>query len=431
MTIFAENTIVMKKLLSIIILAVLCMNVRAAVVINVAAASDKEDATQRIQTAIDKAAATGGKKSVILRFSRGTYHIASPGLRIGNMKNVTLDGNGAKLVTHGDITALQIDSCSDITVKNFIVDASDPAVAELIVEARNDSNIVVRPSSTTKFRRDTDGALHWTGENRDFTDGPALLHDGIHARRIPSPIAASTGNYYSKGLIILQYSSGKTPECRAGNVFQLFCPSENPATVLINGSNGIEFENIKFHFSAGIVARYCNGIELKKITCTPEGGTDRTCAGSADFIHLTDCKGTISISECDFNGTHGAAVNIGGTQHTLPAVEVNGCTFTLVPAQALQLSACRRAEIENNTFLNIPAAAVSLSTDAAKISGNTFIDCASPVVCIEGEGDINVSNNEFFFLNHTSTPVIIEAPAATKLTADSNICNTEVKTVRQ
>lgn len=431
MTIFAENTIVMKKLFSIIFLAVLCLNVRAAVVINVAAASDKEDATKRIQTAIDKATATGGRKSVIIRFAHGTYHIASPGLRIGNMKNVTLEGNGAKLVTHGDMTALQIDSCSDITVKNFVVDASDPAVAELIVEARTDSSIVVRPSSNTRFRRDTDGVLHWTGENRDFTDGPALLHDGIHARRIASPIAASTRNYYAKGLITLQYRTGEAPECRVGNVFQLFYPSDNRATVQINRSNNIEFEDIKFHFSAGIVAAHCNDIELKKITCTPEGGTNRTCAGSTDFIRLTDCTGTLSISECDFNGTQGTAVNISGTQHTLPAVEVNGCTFTLVPAQALQLSACRRAEIENNTFLNIPAAAVSLSTDAAKISGNTFIDCASPVVCIEGEGDINVSNNEFFFLSHTSTPVIIEAPTATRLTSESNNCNTEVKTMRK
>lgn len=430
MTIFAKNICVMKKILSAIALAMLCLNVHAGLIIKLKAGSDNEDATQRIQSAIDNAA-TAKVKSVIIRFARGTYHIASPGLRIGNMKNVTLEGNGAKLVMHGDMTALQIDSCSDITVKNFVVDVSDPAVAELIVEARTDSSIVVRPSSNTRFRRDTNGVLHWTGENRDFTDGPALLHDGIHARRIASPIAASTGNYYSKGLITLQYRTGEAPECRAGNVFQLFYPADNRATVQINKSNDIEFEDIKFHFSAGIVASHCNDIELKKITCTPEGGTDRTCAGTTDFIRLTDCSGTISISECDFNSAQGAPVNISGTQHTLPSVEVTGCTFTLVPAHALQLSGCRRAEIGNNTFLNIPAAAVSLSTDAANISGNTFIDCASPVVCIEGKGDINVSGNEFFFLNHPGTPVIVEAPAATRLTSESNNCNTEVKTVRK
>ena len=75
----------MKKILSAIALAMLCLNVHAGLIIKLKAGSDNEDATQRIQSAIDNAA-TAKVKSVIIRFARGTYHIASPGLRIGRQR---------------------------------------------------------------------------------------------------------------------------------------------------------------------------------------------------------------------------------------------------------------------------------------------------------------------------------------------------------
>lgn len=425
----------MKKFLAIILLAALCVGARAGVVIKVPAASENEDAAPRINATINKATTLKNYKSMVFRFAGGTYNIGSEGLRLAKNKNITIDGNGARLLTHGTATLLAIDSCTDITVRNFVVDAAAPAVAELTVAARTDSSIVCIPSSSTRFSRDAEGTLHWNGDGSEFTDGPALLlHGGTHVLHTTSPIALSTGNFYAKGMITFQYRPGEAPECAPYDVFQLFDPSAGGAAVMISGSKGVKLENITYHFNAGIKSKRCSDIELIKISCTPEGGTDRTSAGSSDFVNLADCSGNIAIADCDFSGAGGTAVSIGGDRQAPPAVTIEGCTFTLVPDNALRLESCRSAGIANNTFLNIPGSSIALSTQWAKISGNTFIDCSSPVISIAphdaaGHTDIRVSGNEFFFLRQTGTPVIVESAVAEGVSVDNNTCNTEAKTV--
>lgn len=49
-----------------------------------------------------------------------TKHI---GLHFKGLKNVTLDGNGAKLLTHGEMTSFLLDECENITLQNFTLNA--------------------------------------------------------------------------------------------------------------------------------------------------------------------------------------------------------------------------------------------------------------------------------------------------------------------
>ena len=141
----------MRKLL--MILSVFCCFVMtgmaAPVVLDVPVPDG--DATPVLRRAIEQASSYKGR-AVLIRLQQGDYHIyrtsSSPylyyisntasaeenpdstkhiGIWLKDMKNITVDGGGARFVTHGEMTPFVIDGCENVTMKNFSLVAADPS----------------------------------------------------------------------------------------------------------------------------------------------------------------------------------------------------------------------------------------------------------------------------------------------------------------
>ena len=54
-------------------------------------------------------------------------------------------------------------------------------------------------------------------------------------------------------------------------------------------------------------------ITYRNLTFAPETGSGRTCAGFADFVQMSGCKGLILIENSRFTGAHDDPINIHGT----------------------------------------------------------------------------------------------------------------------
>ena len=102
-------------------------------------APENGDMTKKIQAAIEQARSYNGKAVVIKlqnadynlhreSSSQILYHISNTasekenpdqtkhiGLWLKDLKNVTIDGQGARFVTHGEMTSFVIDQCENIT----------------------------------------------------------------------------------------------------------------------------------------------------------------------------------------------------------------------------------------------------------------------------------------------------------------------------
>ena len=63
----------------------------------------------------------------------------------------------------------------------------------------------------------------------------------------------------------------------------------------------------------GIVGQYSENLTYEKLYCAPEWGSGRTCAGFADFVQMSGCKGKIRILDSYFEGAHDDPINIHGT----------------------------------------------------------------------------------------------------------------------
>lgn len=120
-------------------------------------APERGDMTNKIQTAIEKVKSYNGRP-VIIELQNADYHIyressshqlyhisnttseqENPnqtkhiGLCLKNLQNLTIDGKGARIITHGEITGFAIDQCKNIQLKNMTITAADPTGPELTV----------------------------------------------------------------------------------------------------------------------------------------------------------------------------------------------------------------------------------------------------------------------------------------------------------
>ena len=314
----------------------------------------KDDATQQLQQAIDEASRYENE-NVVIKLSPGVYNISrnkaskniyyisntasqkenpDPTKHIGlwfkNMKNITLDGNGATLLTHGEMTSFVLDKCKNILLKNFQLDAADPSVAEILIINRDDNTIEFEVISPSKFEV-VDGSFNFIGEGWKFGDNQkntdhiefAQIFDAQNntTYRVPSPLkhykkAVKTG----ENSVLLQFESA--PKVYPGERYQLRHGIRNEACMFINDCQDIKLSDISFYFMGnfGIVSQFSENLEFERLLCQPNPETERTNAGFADFLQFSSCKGLIQVKKSKFNGSQDDPINIHGTHLAVDSI---------------------------------------------------------------------------------------------------------------
>lgn len=297
------------------------------------------DATQILNEAVARAAEYDGKP-VTIRLAAGDYHISRSkatamlyhisntasteenpdqtkhiGILLKNMRNVTFDGNGARLITHGEMTSFVIDSCSDIRLKNFSLVSADPSVVEVMVVEKDSASVIFDITPPTDFEVNG-GQLVFKGENWTLRNGHTQIFypERNVTLRCNSPLDGSL-NVEKTGARTVRIEYESAPDVSQGEVFQIRHGIRNEVCVFINRSKDVEISDAEFNFlgNFGIVAQFSENLTYDNIRCCPEEGSGRTDAGFADFVQMSSCKGKIVIRDSHFEGAHDDPINIHGT----------------------------------------------------------------------------------------------------------------------
>lgn len=295
--------------------------------------------TQNIQNAINQAQKLKGKPVVIkleqanysLRrenSSKEVYHVSNTttcktnpnpvkhiGLWLKGMKNVTIDGGGASLVTYGKMTSFVIDQCENITLKNFSVDADDPTVVEMKVVDVGNNYLITKPHASARYEINN-GKLCWLGHDWKLEGGIAQIFDPEtnYSTRYTSPMSdLKSVDQLNDGLLRFNYD--KAPGCKQGQIYQMRDGLRDEVAGFILKSKNVMLQNVKMHFlgNFGIVGQYSENITYDRLICEPELGSGRSCAGFADFVQMSGCKGKIKIINSRFEGAQDDPINIHGT----------------------------------------------------------------------------------------------------------------------
>lgn len=257
-----------------------------------------------------------------------TKHV---GWLIKNIDNLTIDGRGAKFVTKGEITPWVIDGCKNVAMTNFSLDADDPSVAEMTVEAVTDTTITARVHPRSRYAI-VDGKLHWQGHGWDFTDGIAQIHNPAKGTtlRTGSPVAdARAVRELEPG--VLQFTYTHTPsDAAVGATYEMRHSFRTEVAGLINQSSNVTLQNINLHFlgNFGIVAQTSTNITYSNVNCRPAPESGRVNAGFADFMQVSGCRGLVKIEGCHFAGSHDDPINVHGTHLQIISADTDS-TLTL------------------------------------------------------------------------------------------------------
>lgn len=297
------------------------------------------DMTKKLQAAVEQARSYNGKAVVIElqnanynihreSSSQILYHISNTtsekenpdqtkhiGLWLKGLKNITIDGKGAHLITHGEMTSFVIDQCENITFRNLTVTAADPTVPELTVTEVGERHMTVRIHPQSRYRIN-DGKFSFIGDSWALSDGIAQSYDPEKdiTWRSWSPL---TGLRKAIELEpnLLRFVYDATPQAQPGLTYQMRDGIRDEACGLIQYSKNVTLENLHLAFlgNFGIVGQMSENITYRNMTFEPEAGSGRTCAGFADFVQMSGCKGKITVENSRFSGAHDDPINIHGT----------------------------------------------------------------------------------------------------------------------
>lgn len=331
------------KILSIVFFTLL--NCHAEKIINIP--SFEGDATERLQNFIDSASSFKGEPVTIKlspavydisrKFaSQNIYHVSNTtsfdenplpvkhiGLWLKELENIVLDGNGATLLTHGELTTFVIDNCKNITLKNFKVTAADPSVTEIRILDKDSAGISFEVISPSEFVVDK-GLFYFKGEDWIFGDGGKLTNLPQYAQVFyPDKNITLRCDYPLKDYNHVAKIEERTvrmnfdnvPQVNPGEIYQLRHGIRNEVCGFINLSKNILLENIDFNFMGnfGIVSQFSENLTYDSLRCSPSLESRRSNAGFADFVQMSGCKGKITIKNSFFEGSHDDPINIHGT----------------------------------------------------------------------------------------------------------------------
>ena len=303
------------------------------------------DMTGKLQEAIDRVAGYRGEP-VVIELQNTDYHISrkqasrhlyyasnttsetenpnpvkSIGLWLKKMKNVTIDGKGARLVTHGEMTTFVIDSCQNMVFRNFTVTSADPSVPEMKVLEVGDNWMTVRIHHQS-FYQIKNGNFRFVGEGWELSEGIAQIYDAEKdiTWRSWSPLSGlKYASEIEPGVVRLQYE--QRPLAEPGMIFQMRDGIRNEVCGLIQYSKDITLENLHFAFlgNFSVLGQMSENLTYRYLSLEPEPGSGRTCAGFADFIHFSGCKGKITVENSRFVGAHDDPINVHGTHLAVTA----------------------------------------------------------------------------------------------------------------
>lgn len=269
---------------------------------------DAKDDTGAIQEAID---ACSGQQGTRLIFEKGVYDIGvkereedrrgETSLMVEGKNGLTIEGNGAELIGHENVSLMQFQRCSGITIKDLSVDWDPlPFTAGHII-ARGDDYIDVEVNPQHEARA---GLLV----------GAILDYD------------PEKGHLAYRGIDEYQNEFYRKTEVVGPGIVRMYMKARFPRTDYIvarnetYGSNGftffhsadIEFRDVNIYCvpGMGIRATDCENITFMRLKVMLRPGSGRWMSTTADASHLAECRGTILMEDCLFEGHGDDAGNI-------------------------------------------------------------------------------------------------------------------------
>ncbi len=242
---------------------------------------------------------------------------------IEDFDNLTIDGNGADFVFHDRIQPITVDHSSNINIQNFTIDWDIPLTAQgEVMEIENDF-IVLKINKIESPYIIENGKLIFVGEG--WKSGIWGIMEIERESRLIAPFTGDSGccgrgwdlaevKEIETGLVKINKPFGlQRPE--KGNFLILRHNKRDHAGMFFSHSKNIEVKNVEIYHTAGlgILSQFTENISMDHVKMIPNPNKNRYLSGHDDGFHFSNCKGQITVTNCEFAALMDDPINIHGT----------------------------------------------------------------------------------------------------------------------
>lgn len=302
--------------------------------------NSSKNASPILQKALSKIKAENPNgESVILRFSEGNYHFHEKGsalreyyisnhdqtqpkkvgIAMEEMKNLTIDGQGARFIFHGRMIPVSLLHSENCTLKNFSIDFENPHIAQIkVVENDPVKGITFEVAPWVNYRIAKDSLFEAYGDGWSIKHSWAIAFEGDtkHLVYNTSDIACPTKGAVEIAPRRINAPNWKDTRLIPGTVVAMRGWGRPTPGIFLSHDLNTTIENVKVHYAEGmgLLAQLCENITLEKFSVCLKGDDDpRYFTTQADATHFSGCKGKIISRNGLYEGMMDDAINVHGT----------------------------------------------------------------------------------------------------------------------
>ncbi|MBZ5858403.1 right-handed parallel beta-helix repeat-containing protein [Flavihumibacter profundi] len=358
---------------------------------------------------------------------------------IGQFKQLTIDGNGSDFIMHDRIQPFTVEESDHITIKNLQVDWDIPLTAQAKILQVTPQYIDIQVNYVESPYIIENGKLVFVGEGwksewwgvMEFDSQTRLIAQGTGDQ----PCLGSNWDQYTAkaiapGQVRLLYDFARKP--KPGNILVLRHSERDHAGIFILESDHVTLDNLKIYHTAGlgVLSQYSSNLVMHSVLVGPNTAKGRFLSGHDDGFHYSNCKGTIVVDDCEFEGLMDDPINVHGTSvRIIKRINDQKLLCQFMEKQSVGMTWARTGEkvgfIENAGMTTIANGLVKTFTRLTNETFEVEFEASVPASITEGDAlenltwvpDVTITNSRF--KSNRARGILVSTPG--KVLIENNI----------
>lgn len=273
-----------------------------------------------------------------------TPHKAKVLFNLKNVRDLKLEGNGARFVINGKVTNAAIQSCENIEISGIEIDYDNPDLHELKVIGigKHYVDFEIDENSRYEFRK---GKFYFVGTGYE-TNPLKEYRTAWHLSRVRAEDCNTierVRNIVSTALKIKDLGGRKIriyyfkpSGFKMGDTYCIFGRRRQYAGIFADKTKNLTLNHVsqRFNYSLSFVAQDTENITLNGLEFAPSEKTGRLMASAADFLQVCMCRGKVSITNSKFEGACDDCLNVHGVHFKIAKIENNTMTVKFMHKQS-------------------------------------------------------------------------------------------------
>ncbi|HSO88609.1 MAG TPA: right-handed parallel beta-helix repeat-containing protein [Draconibacterium sp.] len=240
-----------------------------------------------------------------------------------NMNNIIIEGNGSNLIFHEQMQPFTFDKCKNMILRNVNIDWEEPLIAQAqVIEVKEKSIRVNIDVKQFPFRIE-EGKIFFGTSKENLQPWKSTMEFDRDGRFVVPQtgdwgcLGRGWDNYLAEnilpGIIEINFPFLRKPA--VGNYLVLRHAERIHAGIFIQDSKNITVENVNLYHATGLgaLAQFSENITFNGYHAIPNKTKNRYFGGGDDGIQISNCKGQITIENCEFAGLMDDPINVHGT----------------------------------------------------------------------------------------------------------------------